>query len=457
MTEKGSRMTETFRYISLLWVIVFGLMTLTLTGCGTEETEEQYNDGLSVTDSNSVRADKIRSYGDSLDGVWTGTIDEDKTVSVELRGGQIYGTVEESDYSDAASPISQEEIIGSYYFSDDNTLVTDLNITDDGELICSETEVALKQPAENIDNFSIVFNERTKGDSSSAEITDAASGEESDVFGDVNIAYKENDLDDGYLVTEDLRIRAVINTVEKGPIEAVWQRGGGGRTSGGHQVIWGYFYASPDDVSWGSKANPDLFVKIWFDAGGRTDVNFFHVSVPDIEVFSDYPYNGIWDERGATTMTRRYIRQYYENGQSDMEDQNENGNHPPGYHLPDGNPSGYAAINDLAIGAVIKTEEAGMIEAVWKKGGSSITEGGHQVLWGYFYASPEIVNWGSENNPDLFVKVWFDASGRIDVNFFHVSVPNIEVYSDFPGDGIYDETGTTVLSNRYIRHEYQRR
>jgi hypothetical protein len=56
----------------------------------------------------------------------------------------------------------------------------------------------------------------------------------------------------------------------------------------------------------------------------------------------------------------------------------------------------------------------------------------------------------------LFVKIWFDAGGRIDVNFFHVSVPDIEVYSDYPGDGSYDQAGTTIMTNRYIRQEYQR-
>ena len=42
------------------------------------------------------------------------------------------------------------------------------------------------------------------------------------------------------------------------------------------------------------------------------------------------------------------------------------------------------------------------------------------------------------------------------MNFFHVSVPDIEVFSDFPSDGVYDQQGTTVLDNRYIRHEYHK-
>jgi hypothetical protein len=119
---------------------------------------------------------------------------------------------------------------------------------------------------------------------------------------------------EGYLVTSDLWIRAVINTVEKGPIDAVWQKGGEDTTSRGDRVIWGHFYASPSDVTWGSQDNPDLFVKIWFDVSGRIDVNYFHVSVPDIEVYSDYPYDGTCDQHGTTTMDYRYVRHEYWTG-----------------------------------------------------------------------------------------------------------------------------------------------
>jgi hypothetical protein len=116
---------------------------------------------------------------------------------------------------------------------------------------------------------------------------------------------------EGYLVTSDLWIRAVINTIEKGPIEAVWRKGGEDTTSRGDQVVWGHFYASPSDVTWGSQDNPDLFVKIWFDVSGRVDVNFFHVSVPEIEVYSDMPDDDMYDQKGTTTMDNRYIRHEY--------------------------------------------------------------------------------------------------------------------------------------------------
>ena len=100
----------------------------------------------------------------------------------------------------------------------------------------------------------------------------------------------------------------MINTVEKGPINAVWRLGGQDTTTRGDQVVWGHYYASPSDVTWGSQDNPDLYVKIWFDASGRIDVNFFHVSVPDIEVYSDYPNNSSYDQKGTTIMPDRYIR-----------------------------------------------------------------------------------------------------------------------------------------------------
>ena len=257
----------------------------------------------------------------------------------------------------------------------------------------------------------------------------------------------------GNLVTSDLWIRAVINTEEKGPIEAVWQKGGEDTTSRGDRVIWGHFYASPSDVTWGSQDNPDLFVKIWFDVNGRVDVNFFHVSVPNIEVYSDYPYDGTPDEHGITTMDRRYIRHCYEGGQSYSTEQTEDGNPPSGYSQT-GNPSGYSTINDLRIGAMINTVEKGPIDAIWQLGGQDITSRGDQVVWGHFYASPSDVTWGSQNNPDLFMKIWFDVSGRVDVNYFHVSVPDIEVYSDYPSDGTYNQKGTTIMADRYIRHEY---
>jgi len=119
----------------------------------------------------------------------------------------------------------------------------------------------------------------------------------------------------------------------------------------------------------------------------------------------------------------------------------------------------YYPDQNLRIGALIYTEEKGSIGAIWQKGGEDETTGGHRVIWGHFYADPDDVDWGSPQNPDLFVKMWFDANGRIDVNFFHVSVPEIEVFSNFmvipPSTEVIEGfQGMTTLNTRYIRHEY---
>ena len=131
----------------------------------------------------------------------------------------------------------------------------------------------------------------------------------------VSISYASS-----YPVTTDLTIRAVINTVEKGAIDAVWSKGGEETTSSGDKVIWGFFYASSSDVTWGSENNPDLYVKIWFDHGGRIDVNFFHVSVPDIDVYSEYSGSSTSNQHSTTTMGNRYYRHEYNSSSTTSSD-----------------------------------------------------------------------------------------------------------------------------------------
>lgn len=261
--------------------------------------------------------------------------------------------------------------------------------------------------------------------------------------------------DTGYMVTDDLWIRSVIHTEDKGPIEGVWHLGGQDTTARGDIVIWGYFYANPDQVSWGSPDNPDLFVKIWIDAYGPVYVDYFHVSVPNITVYTDLPYDGVPDEEGTATLTNRFVEHFYINGVSDSKVQIEDGIAAAGYN-PAGNPTGSALINSLRIGSMINTADKGSIPGVWRQGGQNSTARGDQVVWGYFYADPNTVSWGSRENPDLFVKIWFDVGGAVFVDFFHVSVPDIEVYSELPNNGSYDNRGTTILPDRFIEHRYSR-
>lgn len=284
---------------------------------------------------------------------------------------------------------------------------------------------------------------------------------------------------------------AIINTDEVGPIDALWYLGGCQKNISGtcNSVVWGYFYANPDDVSWGNINNPEVFAKIWFDESGRIDVNFFHVSVPNIDVYSSYgspDEDSILDETGTTTsgtgiqlvpvcdgasclgeagtvtLGTRYIRHSYERGGSASEEIMEDGCSPPGY-WPNANPGPNAVstpLLNLGIGAVINSVQ-GPMDAIWREMGQSFAgdDGWDHVVWGYFYADRQKVTWGNINNPELFVKIWYDHAGRVDVNFFHVSVPDIEVYSTEPVPvpdpvGDYADAGMTTMDNRYVRFEY---
>jgi predicted AlkP superfamily pyrophosphatase or phosphodiesterase len=120
----------------------------------------------------------------------------------------------------------------------------------------------------------------------------------------------------GYMVTPELWLKAVIHTQEKGMVNAVWKQGGQDVTSTGDTAVWGYFYANPSDVEWGRQNNAEMVVKVWFDHSGRVDVNYSHVSLPNIEVYADYKYDGTPDIQGTASTSKRYIRQYFENGKA---------------------------------------------------------------------------------------------------------------------------------------------
>ena len=266
-------------------------------------------------------------------------------------------------------------------------------------------------------------------------------------------------LPEGVWLTETLWIGARIHTAEAGKISACWREGGRASTTRGDEVIWGYFYADPEQVSWGCPDNPDVFVKVWSDHEGTRFVNFLHVSVPDIQVCSKNIQSETCDEDSLATQTRRYIQHRYFAHGSEAFEKDETG-HSSGEAFSGEEPVGYGDImdNDLGIGAIIITQETpGELvpaEAILRLGGHGETARGDEVVWGYFYADPSDVSWGSQENPEIFVKIWFDHGGRTDVNFFHVSVPDIEVYSDSPDICGYDQGNITTLDNRYVRHEY---
>jgi hypothetical protein len=255
----------------------------------------------------------------------------------------------------------------------------------------------------------------------------------------------------GALVSSNIWIDAEIHTTEKGIINAVWRLGGDAKTARGDRVIWGYFYASPNDVTWGSRNNPDVYVKIWYDVSGRIDVNFFHVSVPDITVYSAKNDGGTLV--GTTTTDARYARHSYHasNAQDATVIDTRNGEVLSVQYQAEN-------LDNAFTQSIINTEEAGNIRGVVKYGGAERTARGDTVAWGYFYADSKDVAWGSEDNPEAFIKIWFDVSGRVDVNFFHVSVPGIQVESylmNASNNAITSSYRSTItMAKRYSRHEY---
>jgi len=260
----------------------------------------------------------------------------------------------------------------------------------------------------------------------------------------------------GYLVTPDTWINAVIHTEEKGTINAVWKQGGDQTLERGDRVIWGYFYANPTEVTWGNENNPDAFVKIWFDTSGRVDVNFFHVSVPNIEVFSCMkPVNNCSPSNHITTQIKRYARHAYKPKENKLEVAELLNTPVLGSGKVQDDPKHYLLpFQQVELGGIFQLDDGKTIEGVWKNGGSGTTGRGDQVAWGYFYADPKDVNWGSEQNPDVYVKFWYDnAENRIDVNFFHVSAPNITVYSG--RSKTYGAATIVTEKERYAQHHYK--
>lgn len=289
---------------------------------------------------------------------------------------------------------------------------------------------------------------------------------------DEGIKYATNDACEtvepkGILVAEQLRLGAFIDIPDKAPIEARWHLGDDVFTERGDRVIWGYFYAAPEEVSWGSPNNPDVFVKIWFDVSGRIDVNYFHASVPNIAVYTDFTNDGHYDRKTIINDNDfRYLRHTYDKktGKHNIDSTPADVACIPSYDkckafVTNLNTPIFTPITDrFSIAAIINTLEKGGIPAQWSLGGKDTTDRGDRVIWGYFYADPRDVNWGNSSNPELFVKIWFDSSGRIDVNSLYVSVPDIGVYlkHDYPPSLMIPEEGTLTKSLygiRYVRFE----
>jgi hypothetical protein len=95
-----------------------------------------------------------------------------------------------------------------------------------------------------------------------------------------------NDLTQGKLNIDATILDTYDHSEYSGTFQLKWQEILRDATSGGDFVISGYFYADPADVSWGSKANPEVYVKIWFSSNGILNLNFFHVGLFEVQISS---------------------------------------------------------------------------------------------------------------------------------------------------------------------------
>ncbi len=114
---------------------------------------------------------------------------------------------------------------------------------------------------------------------------------------------------------------------------------------------------------------------------------------------------------------------------------------------------GYNVTSELWTKAVLKTPGKD-VTLLWIEVGSDTTLTGAQVISGYFYADPNDFAYGSQYNPELFVKIYIDSSGWCNMAFNHVTVDDVVVYSAHNYSGSADQTGTAALTGRLLEHTY---
>jgi hypothetical protein len=114
---------------------------------------------------------------------------------------------------------------------------------------------------------------------------------------------------------------------------------------------------------------------------------------------------------------------------------------------------GYDITSDLWAKAVLQVSGS-PVTLKWKVAGTDITPSGDQVISGYFYADPNDFAYGSEYNPEVFVKIYITESGWCNIIFSHVTVDNVGIYSAHNYAGSANQSGTASLNSRLVEHQY---
>lgn len=114
---------------------------------------------------------------------------------------------------------------------------------------------------------------------------------------------------------------------------------------------------------------------------------------------------------------------------------------------------GYNATSELWVKAVLQVS-GNPVTLVWEEVGSDTTPSGDKVVSGYFYADPSDFAYGSQYNPEVFVKIYIASSGWANIAFNHVTVDDVIVSSAHNYSGAANQTGTATLNNRLVEHQY---
>jgi len=263
----------------------------------------------------------------------------------------------------------------------------------------------------------------------------------------LNGATPDNEKDGGYFVTPELWTKAVLQ-VPGAPVRLKWKAVGTNLTPIGDQVISGYFYADPDDFAYGSEYNPELFVKIYIAKNGWCNIAFNHVTVDNVTVYSAHHYTGEAQQVGTTLLTKRLVEHPY-NGVSIQ-----NTAQAAGVGASASIDAGYPLTSGLWAKAILQPA-LGPVTLIWKEVGTDMTPSGDKVVSGYFYADPGAFAYGSEFNPEVFVKIYIAASGWCNIAFNHVTVDNVSISSAHHYAGSANQTGTASLASRLVEDSYE--
>ena len=254
--------------------------------------------------------------------------------------------------------------------------------------------------------------------------------------------------DSGADLTSTIWAKAVLE-VPGSPVTLKWKMVGADITPSNDQVISGYFYADPDDFAYGSIYNPEVFVKIYIATNGWCNIAFNHVTVDDVAVYSAHNYAGSADQVGTATLSGRLVEHTYTGVALD------NTLHTTEETPITSSSEGYTLSSGLWAKAMLKSY-TGTVDLIWKEVGKDTTPNGDKVISGYFYANPQDFPYGSQYNPEAFVKIFIATNGWCNIAFNHVTADDIVVSSAHYYKASADQFGTITLNDRLEEHLYSR-